>query len=519
MSRGSRSLTRIHDPLSFLWLAAAAVLFIFTGFQWTIPLAAWFGPLFLVRFVRTQRVIPGLLLAWLARWVVAAFILLRGIILIHGPAYYVVVLLLTALSILPYLADRLIAHRLRGFAATLVFPAAVTVIEYLSSFGPNGTINSIANTQFGDLPLIQLASVTGIWGITFLLSWFAAAANWAWEQGFAWLQIRRGVLVYGVILSVVLLGGGARLALFSPAAAAVRVAGVSPSAAAVSAARQQLPGPLLDLLLTGKAAPADRQAARSAFMAVDDDLLASSQKEARAGARIVVWPEPAATGASVLEEDQPALLKQAGDLARQEGIYLDLGLSVLLPGGGKGPFAWDEAVLIDPAGKVVWTYEKFHLVPFGEKGVVVQGDGKVPVVDSPLGRLANVICFDLDFPATLRQAGRAGVDMMLGPSDDWRAIDPAHTRAATFRAVENGFSLVRQANNGLAMAVDYQGRVLAASDFYTTDQQVLVAYVPMHGVRTIYARIGDVFALLCVLALLAFIVLAVVRPADNRPER
>ena len=83
---------------------------------------------------------------------------------------------------------------------------------------------------------------------------------------------------------------------------------------------------------------------------------------------------------------------------------------------------------------------------------------------------------------------------MLVPSNDWQELDPYHTQMATFRAIEDGFSLVRQASNGLSMAVDYEGNVLAASDYFTTDPQVMVAYVPMQGVRTIYATIGDLFA-------------------------
>jgi apolipoprotein N-acyltransferase len=70
---------------------------------------------------------------------------------------------------------------------------------------------------------------------------------------------------------------------------------------------------------------------------------------------------------------------------------------------------------------------------------------------------------------------------------------------------------VREASNGLSMAVDYEGRVLSASDYFTTDDQVMVASVQMHGVRTIYATIGDLFAWLCIIGLLALIGLAIMQ--------
>lgn len=137
------------------------------------------------------------------------------------------------------------------------------------------------------------------------------------------------------------------------------------------------------------------------------------------------------------------------------------------------------------------------------------GVGKVLSVDSPYGRLVNVICFDADYPGMMRQAGQARADLMLVPGDNWQAIDQAHTHDATFRAVENGSSLVREASKGLSMTVDYEERVLSASDSFTTDQQVMVAYVSMHRVRTIYATVGDLFAWLCIIGLVALTVLAI----------
>ena len=317
------------------------------------------------------------------------------------------------------------------------------------------------------------------------------------------------------VLAVVLLGGGARLAFFPSETTTVRVAGLSASQAAVAAFNKQLPQATLSLLLSGKATQADRAIARSAFTTIDDDLLARSQQEAVSGAKIVVWPESSPTGAAVLQEDEPTLIQRAGALAKQAGIYLDMGLAVYLPAGGNGPFLKDEAVLLDPTGHVVWTYEKTHPAP-GEQGLFILGDGKVPIVDSPYGRLANVICFDADYPGMIRQAGQGGADLLLAPSDDWQAIDPAHTQIATFRAIENGFSLVRQTSKGLSMAVDYEGRVLSASDYFSTDQQIMVAYVPMHGVHTIYATIGDLFAWLCIIGLLALIALAIIQSRKRR---
>ena len=58
MFKRTNTPTRIQDRLSYLWLAVAAALFLFTGGLWVIPLAVWLAPLFLLRFVRTQRPLP-----------------------------------------------------------------------------------------------------------------------------------------------------------------------------------------------------------------------------------------------------------------------------------------------------------------------------------------------------------------------------------------------------------------------------------------------------------------------------
>jgi apolipoprotein N-acyltransferase len=76
---------------------------------------------------------------------------------------------------------------------------------------------------------------------------------------------------------------------------------------------------------------------------------------------------------------------------------------------------------------------------------------------------------------------------------------------AAFEAIESGSSLVAQADLGLSVAVDYEGHVLASTDFFTTDPQLMVAYVPMQGVHTIYATIGDLFAWLSLAGLVVLI--------------
>ena len=188
------------------------------------------------------------------------------------------------------------------------------------------------------------------------------------------------------------------------------------------------------------------------------------------------------------------MLSQSQAIAREHGVHLLLGYS-LLPGDWPKGTDENKTALIDANGDVAWHYLKTHPVPGASHKA---GDGKLPVVDTEFGRLSNAICYDLDFPNLIRQAGRAGVDLFLAPSWDWRAIDPLHTRMAIVRAIENGFALVRPTGMGLSIAADRYGRVLASADhFDETPDRLVMAHVPILGAATLYAKTGDWFAWLC----------------------
>ena len=485
MTEQRSNITR-SDRWSYLWLVIGAILLVFSNGNWRIiPLATWLAPVFLLRFLRTQKPGRGLVLVALMN-IVAWFIMVQGM---GGMLYYIAAAIYGLLFFLPFLADRLIAPRLKGIPSTLVFPLAWITIEYVGSLTtPFATWMSLAYTQYGNLPLMQIVSVTGIWGLSFLIAWFAAVANWAWEQDFAWPKVRGGVGLYAGILVLVVLLGGARLALFPPQSNTVRVASVTRS---------------FDLSRTTECEQ-EWECIRGMLDESLDDYLEDSRQAVHAGAKIIVWQEGAVW---VLEEDEAAFIERGREFARQQDVHLEMGLMVV-PRDRPPTYRENKVILIDPSGSIMWEYLKAHPVP-GD--IDVPGDGQVPTLDTPYGRIASVICFDMDFPSLGRQAGRAGADLMLVPADDWKAIDPLHTHVAVFQAIGNGFSMIRPTYEGLSVAVDYQGRVLAALDDFTTEEVVMIADVPTEGVTTIYSRIGDLFAWLCVVGFLAVVGWALVR--------
>jgi apolipoprotein N-acyltransferase len=475
---------------SWVWLAIAAALMLLSNGADNIPLAAWLAPVFLLRFVRGQSYKIGLPVAYVLLSAAFAF-QFRGMVPIPGVGYYIFLAAWGIALVLPYLIDRMVAHRFIGVATTLVFPFVWVTTEYMASHGPFATWGSVAYSQYGNLALLQVLSVTGLWGVTFLIGWFAAVCNGLWEEGLDSKRARTGAwLCVGTIATVMLLGG-ARMALFPPSSQTVRVASISK--------RNVEPQPsdaVLSRMFEGKLTSEDTIVVTHWTTARDEDLLSRAEQEMQAGAKIVFWGE---ANALMFKEQEAAFVARGREMAAKYHAYLGMALGVLNP--TKTRPVENKLVLIQPNGQVAWEYNKAHPVPGPEAALQVLGDGRLRALNTPYGRLSSIICYDGDFPQLLAQAGTLGADVVIDPSNDWRAIDPWHTQMASFRAIEQGFNLIRHTSQGLSAAFDYQGRRIAAMDDYHTADYAMVSYVPTRGVRTIYSRVGDWFAWFCLAGL------------------
>jgi apolipoprotein N-acyltransferase len=455
----------------------------------TIALAAWLAPACLLRFVRRESAVRGLAIAYLV-FVVTRGIAYRGMTPIPGIFYYLFAVISGVSALIPYAADRLLAPRLRGFAATLVFPCALVSAQFIYSHGPHGSWGTLAYTQADNLPLIQLLSVTGVWGITFLIGWFAAASNHTFEQPRDLLPLK----AFAVVFLAVMLGGGARLAFFPVSSSTILVASLSPQPSLPRAADAPAANPIdPPAIAAGQATASQISEFRTASHAASDDLLLRSAREATAGARIVFWSE---TAVYLLAQDEPQLLADGRALASRYHVYLGMSLGVWTPGRAR-PLE-NKLVLIQPNGEIAWQYLKARLTPGPEAAAAEKSDGRLLTLQTPYGRMAGAICYDMDFPSFIAQAGPQRTDIMLVPASDWRGIDPRHSEIASFRAIEQGFNLVRQGNRGLSAAYDYQGHIMARMDHYQADELTLVSQIPTGGVRTLYSRLGDWLAFLCI---------------------
>jgi apolipoprotein N-acyltransferase len=178
-----------------LLLLAGGLMTGFSTGRWLAPLAAWIGPALIMRYARDHPVRRGYPIVIVSLMAAVAI----GFWQVWPP------LESTAIAVgygfllsLPYLADRLAAPWLPGVSSTMVYPLAATTLEAINNHvNPLGAWGMTGFSQYGVLPLMQRTSVTGMLGITFLMGWFAAVANWAWERRTEAAGFRRGLVAFG----------------------------------------------------------------------------------------------------------------------------------------------------------------------------------------------------------------------------------------------------------------------------------------------------------------------------------
>jgi len=469
--------------MSFFWLVLGTVLMFYSNWNWAVSLATWLFSVFLLRFSRTQKKRIGLPILLVANIIIGIVSMLKLLEIEAIPPSFKVIsgVAVGIVFYIPFLADRFLAPKINGFVSTLVFPCSWTSLEYIKSLG-NGSWGALAYTQYGNLPFMQLASIIGIWGLAFIITWFASIINFAWERQFSWSKIRKVVSVYGVLIFFVFLYGFSRLATSEESAGKICVGTV------IS---------MRDFL--SRFYEPDWTERERAYKTMQEDLdyfITETGKSARAGAQIVFWQEYAL---SVMDENKEEFVDRIKRVAREEQIYLGAAIGQFPINYPDEPWL-NKLVWIDPEGQVVDEYIKLKPAPPLEP--IVPGEGGISILETAYGKIASVICADLDYPSLVRQAGADGAEILLIPAQNWKSADPLHSEMAVFRAIENGVSVFKGAGGGLSIAVDPYGRVINALDYFTSPQRQLISCLPNKGVTTLYSRFGDIFAWLCIIGFL-----------------
>jgi apolipoprotein N-acyltransferase len=379
----------------------------------------------------------------------------------------------------------------RPLRSALALAGLWTAIDWVRGMWPIGgfTWGGLGYTQHGNGLTLPLATVTGVWGVTFAV-----------------------LLVNALVLEAVVGPRSVRLARFgraAPLSIALAVA-LLPALIPVRGAS----GPPMDVAVVQgnvpRAIASDRllQSDQVALNHIDlNRTLASNPPD------LAVWPENA------LAED-PARDVTLGSAvsASIRAVGAPTIVGAITP--GPGDTLYNVALLYDAQGSIVDSYAKIHLVPFGEyipwrsalgwtqryrHGLgTFSSASRVHVFDVNGTLVGTPICFENTFPGLFRQFVADGAQLMVVTTNDSSYLDsPAsreHVIMSQLRAVETGRWVVQAAVSGESAIVNAHGQVVSRTGLF--EQTVLRGEVPTATARTPYVRFGDWFPFLCAMILL-----------------
>lgn len=372
-------------------------------------------------------------------------------------------------------------------ARILVFAAAWTATEYLRGTVLTGFPWNLLATVWTFAPIaMQGAAFLGAYGLglaSVLL--FAAPAAFGVDGD---VRSRRHMIALAVV------------GLLPLAAGTVRFIAAAPVAMVPDVKLALIQGNISQRM---KWRPEERTAIVRTYL----DLTAEAVRQ---GATHVVWPETAVPVALERATDVRAAI--ASILADGRAKALIAG-TIRLSAPGQSPLkAWNSVQVFDPSGRIVDTFDKFHLVPFGEYVPLrrwlpieaiaggsldfMPGPGPATIAVPGLPPVSPLVCYEVIFPGAVTAPGERPGVLLNVTNDAWFGDSTGprqHFAAARLRAVEEGLPLVRAAGTGISAIVDPYGRVLERLDLGR--RGIVEGSLPVALAPTVFARLGNGLAL------------------------
>jgi apolipoprotein N-acyltransferase len=511
------------------WLLYAAAVLV-GSISTTIPLAIWISPILILLFIDRMPRLIGFLLFF--GFVVTVFVITqKGMIPIPDTEFYVMAVIIGILGFVPYWLQVAMKERLPGFLVPLVLPCATVAIEYAASAGSFGSWGSLAYSQAGNLPLMQLASITGIWGITFFMCWTASTVWWVISSvKISQFKLSAEAIVYLAFAIAIIAFGQHRIArgktmLSQPndgRQVACIVAPKGPYTPEV--VRRWLEAARAELSAQNDTQSAETHSeltrsmladSRPAVFAELDYLLRKSAERAKAGAKLIVWSEAALSTPPDFEQE---ILDRCSEFAKSHSTNLAMTLGVIRPDSDPGKFIENKIVFLNEEGSIEGEYMKFNTVP-GEPSL--NGNGLVPSFDTKLaGRISPIVCFDADFPSFVSQVGQGKIDTatpqtIVISANDWAEVWEQHMQMSAFRAIENGMWVVRSTSRGTSAVISPLGEVQERLSSFESPEPTMSGWVSGGRMRTWYPTVGDAAAQGSCVGLILMIITAIFRGRRN----
>ena len=485
--------------LNTAFLAAASGILIILSFpKADIPILAWVALIPLLIAIEDRSPAEAFKIGWFCG-LVAYGGLLYWVMIVMGqygklPAYATIPLwlLLSAwLAFFPALAVwATTSGKQNVIKAVVLLPLAWVASDYLRSFLLTGfPWTMLGHSQYRLLPLIQVADLTGVYGITALI-----------------------VLANTVLYRIIRAFSGANVPYPAKSALVLVLALIGTLGYGLYRLNTPLQTKSLRVaLIQGninqavKWSPSFRDTTLDIYSSLSRQAIQSQKPD------LIVWPESAAP--FFFQENSPSS-DRIRNLARELKTCILFGSPATELRNGS-PTNLNSAFLLDQNGNEQGRSDKIHLVPFGEYvplarllpfvNKMVHGIGDFspgqqvkPLMAGqiPLGVL---VCYEAIFPELARAHVNSGSRVLVNITNDaWFGRSSApwqHLSMAVFRAIETRTPLVRAANTGITSVVDQNGHIRGMTPLFS--QAVMVDEVKTGQADAVYLKIGDLFAQGC----------------------
>jgi apolipoprotein N-acyltransferase len=402
------------------------------------------------------------------------------------------------------------------------------ILEYLRSFLLTGLPwFYLGHTQYKFLALVQIADLTGVYGVSFLVAGISGSIVECLQGGpdSKGLRKRALIIMAGFILLALLYG------VLRPSSLGIK------EDIKLALIQGNVPQDLKELLKEKSAMELAYQ--RNQIYEKHLNLT----KNISADSELVVWSEASMPYPALYDQQKADYLDLPGFDGHARILGLAKGLNkrfvvgcelAVLPKGyttGERPLWYNSALYVGPEG-LLGRYDKVHLVPFGE---YIPFRESLPFVDDVIRTLSNmdyipqtargesfkvfegdfgiVICFEILFPEIIRKLKEKGAQFVINISNDGWFKDSAELdqilAIATFRAIENRLTIVRATNTGISAFISPTGRiykVLQKNGKKKEIEGLLEARVRISGSLPFYSRFGDVFIYLIFFVFLIFLI-------------
>jgi len=396
----------------------------------------------------------------------------------------------------------------RGLPAVWLAPALWVTLEWMRGWFFIGfPWARLGDTQYRWLDIIQFIELTGVYGMSAVLAFAnVVIASVLRERGRDVRRHAAPLVVLTLLLVVLPIGGHWRRTQIEamPPAGSLKV-GIAQG----------------NVEQDSKWDPTFQQETLRRYR--DLTLEAS-----RAEPALIAWPE---TATPFFFQEPGAGRDAVMSLVAETGVPLLTGIPAYRRAAGGGFRQFNRAVLVTPQGEEVGSYDKIQLVPFGEYvpfssvlffvDQLVEAVGQMTagtdytVFQLPNGgpRFGVLICYEGIFPSATRRFVADGAQFLVNVTNDaWYGRTSApyqHLQQGILRTIENRVPMVRSANTGISAFVDATGQVTWQGPLY--EMLAHVDTIRWPGVRTFYARFGDVFVWVCAIVTLMAVVVGRLR--------